>query len=162
MAQEPSPSPAATGRRRRGRAQGVDLAIGRRLRERRLEQGLTLQQVAELVGVAFQQMHRYEIGVHRLSAGRLHRIARALDVEVGYFFEGVGAEGRGEVGPDETGQRRRLLELVRHAAGIRDPGHRAALCRLARDLAALGTSAPANPPVEQRRPPSSAQSGSIR
>jgi DNA-binding XRE family transcriptional regulator len=56
MAEEPSPSPAARGRRR---AQGVDLAVGRRLRERRVMLGLTLRQVAERVGITHQQLAKY-------------------------------------------------------------------------------------------------------
>ena len=154
----PGSGGAATGRGQR-RADGADLAVARRIRQRRLELGLTLRQVADLVGVTYRQLHKYETGANRLSVGRLRRLAQALGVEVGHFFADVDPEGRGGPEPDEAGrgQRRMLLELVRHVAGIRDPGHREAICQLARDLAALGAGSPANPSVEQPPPPSARQ-----
>ncbi len=121
------------------RARAVDLAVARRVRRRRLELGMTLKRMAELTGVSHQQMHKYETGTTRLSAGLLHRIAQALGVEVGHFFAGMDPEGRDQAGPAAArGQRRMLLGLVRHVAGLGDRRHREALCRLARDLAALG------------------------
>ena len=117
---------------------------------------MTQQQMAELIGVTYQQVHKYETGINRISAGRLHRIAQALGVEIGYFFEDVDPEGRDRAGPMAVrSQERRLLELVRHVAAIRDPRQREALCRLARDLAALGadeasSSAPRHGPGRRR------------
>jgi transcriptional regulator with XRE-family HTH domain len=153
MAEDPSPSPAATAGRRR--ADDIDRAVGRRIRHRRLELALTLQQLAELVGVTQQQVHKHETGISRISAGLLHRIAQALGVEVGHFFVDMDAEGHGPAGA--TGQRRRLLELVRHVAGIGDPRLRQALGRLARDLAALGAENPEDAQVEQLPAQSEAQ-----
>jgi transcriptional regulator with XRE-family HTH domain len=143
-------------------ADEVDRAVARRIRRRRVALGMTQQQIAELLEVTYQQAHKYEAGRSRIPAGRLHEIARALGVEVEYFFEEIDPEDlSGGAGPDEAGrgQQRRVLELVRHAASIRDPKHREALCRLARDLAALEAGVPPNPPVEQGRPPSAPQSG---
>jgi DNA-binding XRE family transcriptional regulator len=77
-------------RRGRGSAQDADRHVACRIRERRLALGLTQQQVAELVGVTYQQAHKYEVGGNRVSAGRLYQIARALGVEPAYFFEGAG------------------------------------------------------------------------
>ena len=146
----------ARGGTRRGRpgAQAVDLEVARRVRQRRLELGMALQQVAELVGVTYQQVRKYEIGANRISAGLLHRIAQALRVEVGHFFAAMDAEGHGLAEPAGTmGQRRRLLELVRHVAGIGDRRHREALCQLARELAALGADeAPSSAPRMPGRP----------
>ena len=45
--------------------------------------GLTQHQMAELIGVTYQQAHKYETAINRISAGRLYQIAQALDVEVG-------------------------------------------------------------------------------
>jgi transcriptional regulator with XRE-family HTH domain len=153
MADDPSPPPASAAAAARGRrVQAVDRAVGRRLRERRLELGLTQQQAAELVGMIPQQLQKYETGANRIYVGRLHRIAETFGVEVGHFFEEIDPEGLlGGAGPDEArrGQRRRLLELVRHAAAIGEPKHREALCRLARDLAALETENPEDAQVEQ-------------
>jgi transcriptional regulator with XRE-family HTH domain len=118
-------------------AQAVDVEIARRVRRRRLELGMTLHELAELIEAIHQQAHNYETGANRISAGRLHRIAQALGVEVGDFFADVDPMGHDWAGADK-GRPRRLLELVRHVAAIRDPRQRQALCRLARDLAALG------------------------
>jgi hypothetical protein len=112
-----------------------------------------------------RQLHKCETGTSRISIGRLHRIARALGVEVGYFFADVDPAGcLAGAEPDEAGrdQGRRLQELVRHAAGIGDPGHRAALCRLARDLASLEVETPDDPQVEQRPASIEGQSGASR
>jgi transcriptional regulator with XRE-family HTH domain len=61
----------------------VDRHVGARVREWRLALGLTQQQLAELVGITDQQAHKYEKGVNRISAGRLHRLGQALGVEPG-------------------------------------------------------------------------------
>jgi transcriptional regulator with XRE-family HTH domain len=147
MAHDPHPAPATGGTRRRGRhgARDLDLAVARRLRRRRLELGLTLQDVAERLGVTYRQVHKYETGASRVSAGRLRQIAEVLGMEVVHLFAGVDPAGLpGGAEPDETGrgQRRRLLELMRHVADIRDRGHREAVCALARELAALGGEEP--------------------
>jgi transcriptional regulator with XRE-family HTH domain len=140
MAENPNPPPGwPTGRARGPReAQAIDLEVARRIRRRRLELGLTQQQMAETVGVSLQQMNKYELGINRLSAGRLHRIARALGVEVGHFFADMDPGGHDWTGSMAArSQERRLLELMRHVAAIRDPRQREALCQLARALAAL-------------------------
>jgi transcriptional regulator with XRE-family HTH domain len=159
----PGSGGAPTDRRRRG-ARAVDLAVARRVRERRAALGMTQQRLAALVGVTYQQLGRYEAGATRVSAGRLHRIAEALGVGVGHFFADVDAEGAGGVELDDTGQgqRRMVLDLLRHAADIRDPRHRDALGRLARDLAALGADALDDPRAERPGPPPEPQSGPDR
>ena len=51
--------------------------------------GLTQQQLADLIGVTYQQAHKYERGINRISAGRLYEIAQVLSVPIGYFFDGL-------------------------------------------------------------------------
>ena len=110
-----------------------------------------------------RQLHKCETGTSRISIGRLHRIARALGVEVGHFFADVDPQGRDGAGPMAArSQERRFLELARNVAAIRDPRQREALCRLARELAALEASVPTDPRVEKPRPPSKPQCGLIR
>lgn len=70
----------------------VDVHVGQRIRERRILLGWTQAQVAEMLGVTYQQAHKYETGVNRVSAGRLYEMARGLHVPVGYFYEGLGEE----------------------------------------------------------------------
>src|SRR3954467_8698463 len=128
--------PEAPARHRPGRpaAGELDALIGKRARERRLALGLTQQQLAEMVGITYQQLHKYETGANRLSAGRLYCLAEALGVEVGHFFGEDGADGPAA----PAGQRRAPLELVRNFALIPDRQQREAVARLARTLADLG------------------------
>ena len=71
----------------RKRANEADKKIAQRIRARRIELGFTQQQFAEMIGVTYQQTHKYERGVNRVSGGMLAQIADALDVDVSYFFE---------------------------------------------------------------------------
>ena len=121
---------AAESRAGRSRILEVDCQIATRMRERRMMLGMTQQQLAELMGVTYQQVHKYESGSNRISAGRLLEIARALQVEVGYLFENTGT---GE--PEPTPQRRAMLELARNFVRIRSVAQQAALCAIVRAVA---------------------------
>jgi transcriptional regulator with XRE-family HTH domain len=109
----------------------MDRHVGARIRERRIMLGLSLQALAAQIGATNQQLHKYEKGINRIAAGRLHQLAQALDVEVGYFFEDVKTER--DVRP--TPQQRLLLELARSFAAIPSRQHQEALCTLVRVLA---------------------------
>ena len=120
----------------RSRALDVDHYVSLRIRQRRIMLGLTQQQMAELIGVTYQQAHKYETGINRISAGRLYQIAQALGVDISYFFEEVDPEKRARSKPSEMmPQQRMLLELARNFAGIGNRKHQDALCNLARVLA---------------------------
>ena len=67
----------------------IDFHVGKRMRRRRRLLGLTQQQLAEAVGIRFQQIQKYESGANRVSASRLFEIAEALDAPVQYFYEGL-------------------------------------------------------------------------
>lgn len=71
----------------------IDHHVGKRLRRRRRLLGLTQQQLAESVGIRFQQVQKYECGANRVSASRLFELAEALDVPVQYFYEGLDMRG---------------------------------------------------------------------
>ena len=121
------------------RAIEADRHVGLRIRERRIMLGLSQQQLAQMIGVTYQQAHKYEAGVNRISAGRLGAIARALGVEPGWFFEGLRTEGV----PSEISPRQRMsLELARNFAAIGDHRHQEALSQLARALATPGETVP--------------------
>tara|TARA_R110000787_G_scaffold26062_3_gene72953 strand:+ start:1241 stop:1615 length:375 start_codon:yes stop_codon:yes gene_type:complete len=70
-------------------AHKVDVHVGKRIRQRRWLTGMTQQGLADLVGIKFQQIQKYETGANRVSASRLWDIADALDVQVSFFFEGL-------------------------------------------------------------------------
>lgn len=67
-------------------AHPVDVNVGKRIRHRRWLVGMTQQQLAEQVGIKFQQIQKYETGANRVSASRLWDISEALDVPVSFFF----------------------------------------------------------------------------
>jgi len=94
--------------------------------------GLTQQQLADAVGIKFQQIQKYETGMNRVSASRLYDISCTLGVQPGYFFEGFSEEVEAPSASDEDllssketaellrtyyaipeAQRKRLFELAR-------------------------------------------------
>ena len=66
----------------------IDVEVGQRIRIQRLAAGLSQSELAERIGVTFQQIQKYEKGMNRVGAGRLTNIARVLNVSVGSFFDG--------------------------------------------------------------------------
>ncbi len=86
----------------------IDLAVGRRIRERRLLLGLSQTAVAERIGISFQALQKYERGHIRVSASRLAALAEVLQVSVAYFFDSAAPNGEGEPELD-----RAAVELVR-------------------------------------------------
>lgn len=113
-------------------ASGIDVQLGERVRARRLEIGMSQERLADLLGVTFQQVQKYEKGVNRIAASRLFDIAAALETPVCDFFEGLpGSFGKGGSGPRPAGSdellqlfstisssrvRRRIVDLVRTMA----------------------------------------------
>ena len=75
-------------------AHPVDVHVGKRVRHRRWLTGMTQQQLAEKVGIKFQQIQKYETGANRVSASRLWDIAEALEVPVNFFFEGLEGDSK--------------------------------------------------------------------
>ncbi len=123
------------------RAGAADRHVGARIRERRTMLGLSQQQLARMIGVTYQQAHKYERGLNRISAGRLFEIAQVLGVPVAWFFEGL--EAGGEV--HAMSQRQRMcLELARNFALIDNDKHQEALSQMARALAAQSQAARAS------------------
>jgi transcriptional regulator with XRE-family HTH domain len=121
------------GPRPTARASDVDRHVGSRIRERRVTMGLSQQQLAQLIGVTYQQAHKYERGLNRISAGRLYDIAQVLNVPISWFFEGLEATFReAEITP----RQRMSLELARSFAAIDNEKHQEALSQMARALAA--------------------------
>jgi len=64
-----------------------DIAAGQRIKVERLARRMSQTELAERIGVSFQQVQKYESGSNRVGAGRLSRIAEVLGIPVGAFFE---------------------------------------------------------------------------
>lgn len=115
----------------------VDVHVGKRIRHRRWLVGMTQQQLAEAVGIKFQQIQKYETGMNRVSASRLWDIAEALSVPVSFFFEGLGDDAvpsnSGSELPTDILKDKEALELVRSYYAIPETQRRR-LFELARVL----------------------------
>jgi transcriptional regulator with XRE-family HTH domain len=118
----------------------VDSHVGQRIRQRRWMSGMTQQQLAEMVGIKFQQIQKYETGMNRVSASRLYDVAQALDVPISFFFEGLGgaagaAPSAADSGLGDLLSDKEALELVRSYYAIPE-AQRRRLFDLARVLSA--------------------------
>jgi transcriptional regulator with XRE-family HTH domain len=124
----------------------IDVHVGHQIRQRRATLGVSQEQLAGVLGLSFQQVQKYERGVNRVGASRLHDLARALDVPIGYFFEDAPGARPGPAGGlrglRETQQgldedilsRRETLDLVRAFSGITDADVRHRVLELIRSL----------------------------
>ena len=136
----------------------IDQHVGKRLRDRRTLLGLTQQQLAEMLGVTFQQLQKYEKGANRIGSSRLYDLCNALDVEANYFFEEIprevarlspaktkgftAAEMATNVEMKSQFARRETIELVRAYFGLSDPAMRKKfldLIRATQDIANKGS-----------------------
>jgi transcriptional regulator with XRE-family HTH domain len=88
-------------------------------------------QLAELIGVTYQQAHKYERGINRVSAGRLYEIARVLNAPITYFYEGLGEEAPRPATPHQ----RMLHEIARHYAEIQNEKQQDTVSQKARAVA---------------------------
>ncbi|HAD83893.1 MAG TPA: XRE family transcriptional regulator, partial [Brevundimonas sp.] len=68
------------------RSHHIDQAVGLRIAARRSALGWSQSVLARELGVSFQQVQKYETGVNRVSASRLHQAAMAMGCSVGDFF----------------------------------------------------------------------------
>lgn len=70
----------------------MDAQIGARIREARIMKGLKREDLADFLGVTVPQVQKYETGGSRLSASALFAVARFLETDVKFFYEGVDVE----------------------------------------------------------------------
>lgn len=80
----------------------IDLYVGANIRIRRKELGLSQIQLAEAVGVSFQQLQKYERGTNRVSSSTLFVMSKVLKVPIQFFFSGLGDQADG-IGPASAG-----------------------------------------------------------
>ena len=115
-----------------------DVHVGKRIRQRRWLIGMTQQKLADLVGIKFQQIQKYETGANRVSASRLWDIGEAMGVPVAFFFEGIQEDGTRFDGarsdaPQDMLSDKEAMELVRTYYAIPE-NQRRRLFELARVL----------------------------
>jgi transcriptional regulator with XRE-family HTH domain len=96
-------------------AHPVDLYVGARLRIRRKVLGLSQTQLADALGITFQQVQKYERGANRISASKLYEAAKLLQSPVSYFFDGLEETSNGEA---DDGFSRRMTQFVATPEGL--------------------------------------------
>jgi transcriptional regulator with XRE-family HTH domain len=130
--------------RRRKRSEDfhfVDVHVGKTLRRRREQLGISRQRLGQAAGVVHQQVEKYEGAINRVSPGCLYRFARLLNVSVAYFFEGLAPTAApvppphaSMALPDDVFQRRETKDLIKAYCAISDPGRRRAVQQLIRSM----------------------------
>ena len=106
--------------------------LGQKVRARRLARGLSQSELAGRIGITFQQVQKYENGVNRISAGRLIRIAAALNVPLTAFYDTVARKGDRSFG---YLRQKGAMRIVRASTGIGGRAAKYALLTLADALA---------------------------
>jgi transcriptional regulator with XRE-family HTH domain len=88
----------------------VDMHVGGRVRMRRKLMGVSQEQLAESLGLTFQQVQKYERGANRVSASKLYEIARTLQVPVSFFFDGLADPMSGAEVDDATRHAEKVVQ----------------------------------------------------
>jgi transcriptional regulator with XRE-family HTH domain len=117
-----------------GRIAQLELIIGARLRTRRRQLGLSQSDLAERLGVSFQQVQKYERGANRVAASTLLTAAQALSTSISWL---VGEESSGRDDDDDVFRalsRPGALEMLEGFNAIADPRIRIALLALVREM----------------------------
>ena len=92
-----------------------NVEVGRRIRARRLECGLSQTQLGKRLGVSFQQVQKYEAGANNVSSGRLEQISDLFEVPITFFYDSNGVKRTGQAGVTETA----LFDLLQRPDTLR-------------------------------------------
>jgi len=119
----------------------IDTVVGQRIKARRQALKLTQTQLAEKIGVTFQQVQKYENGTNRVSAARLWNIAAVFEVPITFFFDSID-ETLTEDGKNDVFADRGAMELIDLYTRLTDAQKQAVLSFL-RSVAETDSSAAA-------------------
>ena len=115
--------------------QQTDVVVGHNVRFWRLERKMSQTDLANLLGLTFQQIQKYENGANRVGASRLMQIATALEVPIHAFFDGAGPQTDNMESPIKFVGDQQALRLVRAFADIDDAGLRRSVVNLVEGIA---------------------------
>lgn len=121
----------------------LDRRLGARVRARRLAIGMSQERLAEMIGLTFQQVQKYEKGVNRIAASRLFDISVALDLPIAAFFEDATTRTQGPSTTGSNALERALaikgsLELVTLYASLKNASVRQRVLALVRAMSEGG------------------------
>lgn len=148
-----NPGPKSVADRRKGpflakRPSPIDQDVGARIRFQRMSLGMSQEKLADVLGITFQQVQKYEKGKNRIGAGRLLEISRALAVPVNFFYDDCASDT--DVPLDKTDFQKFLamregVALAKAFVRIDNPAIRQGLVILAQAAAVPGDEAPEQP-----------------
>lgn len=130
----------------------IDVHVGSRVKLRRGLMNMSQSSLAEMLGITFQQVQKYERGANRVSASRLFHLSQILDVSISFFFEGYNVKNPGHAygfaeskqedfswleGEDgDLMERKETLELVRTYYQVQDEAVRKNFIKMLKALVA--------------------------
>lgn len=114
----------------------IDKYVGNRLKARRDFLGISLRELSAKVNIVYQQIQKYEAGKSRIGASMLYKLARILDVEISYFFDGCEKSERNDnnLGSSTTRPSGVMKDLTSHLENI-SPAMQRNLLKLVKELA---------------------------
>jgi transcriptional regulator with XRE-family HTH domain len=128
----------------------LDVMVGAKIRIFRTHRGMSQTDLARKIGVAFQQVQKYEKGTNRVGASRLSRIAAVLGISVGELFESQGDKAEDAKSPFRLLAGRDELRVLKAYSRIADPRLRRAIAELVEIAASQHTSGGSTPAGKRR------------
>jgi len=118
-------------------ADATDVIVGRNIRIQRIARRMSQSELARQIGIAFQQVQKYEKGVNRVGSGRLARIAETFDLPITAFFEGtrISRKRKHEDSALHLIAERAPVRLVQAFARIEDRATRRSIISLVENIA---------------------------
>jgi transcriptional regulator with XRE-family HTH domain len=136
-----------------GKNSQVDLQVGAKIKMRRLAMGMSQEELANMIGITFQQVQKYEKGTNRVSVSRLVDISKALKVTNDFFLEtslgskpgtrNLGMKGFSDTKQESienltSPQQRDALELLRAYSKIKNPQLKKQILEMAKAMSSEG------------------------
>jgi len=113
-------------------AHPVDVHVGRKLKQIRTLRRYSQTDVAQRLGLSFQQIQKYEIGSNRIAASRLFELAQIFETSPAYFFEGLYDDMKSDIKPRDSG-----MEIVNALAAIEDEAVKSRIVTFIEDVSGL-------------------------
>lgn len=113
-------------------AHPVDVHVGRKLKEIRTLRRFSQTDVAQRLGLSFQQVQKYEIGSNRIAASRLFELAQIFDISPAYFFDGLYDGAHSDTACRDSG-----MEIVSALAAIKDDAVKSRIVTFIEDVSGM-------------------------
>ena len=109
----------------------VDVHVGKKLKHARTLRQFSQTDVAQHLGLSFQQIQKYETGSNRIAASRLFELAQILEVPTSYFFEGLHDNANSSPKVDPS------MQIVTALAAIKDDNVRSRIVTFIEDISGV-------------------------